>query len=262
MAEHRLKDIVVRQKVLFADAAEARASHDAGVVRLIVLALGREWKTLTRSCLWPRSVLQLLHESEMSASDLSDEIARAAVHHAYLADKPTVRDAAAFLQRLDSCHTALGTAQADLSRRIGAILHEAAAISALLTRAAGLLPAVRNDMSSQLAWLIFPGFVVSVPWPWLEHYPRYLEAMRMRAGRARLNPAGDARKLAEFEPVWQRYEDFAALEKKPPHDRAALQEYRWLLEEFRISLFAQELRTAVPVSAKRLDALWGKAMGL
>ena len=264
---------------LFADEAEARASHDAGVVRLIVLSLGGTGragggagapalpcgavsiKTLFHPAAFPRPVLQFLQEAEITSADLSDEIARAAVHRAYLADKPTVRDAAVFQQRLDTCHAALGPAYADLSRRIGAILHEAAAINALLNRTAGLPPAARGDMASQLAWLIFPGFVVTVPWQWLESYPRYLEAMRMRAERAKLNPAGDAKKLAEFTLVWQRYEEFAGLEKKPPHDRAALQEYRWLTEEFRISLFAQELRTAVPVSAKRLDALWAKALG-
>jgi len=116
-------------------------------------------------------------------------------------------------------------------------------------------------MATQLAWLIFPGFVVTVPWAWLENYPRYLAAMQMRAERAALNPAGDARKLAEFTPAWQRYEAFVSLEIKPPHDRVRLQEYRWLTEEFRISLFAQELRTAVPVSTRRLDALWAKIAG-
>ena len=246
---------------LFADADEARASHDAGVVRLLVLALGREWKNLTRSCVWPRAVQQFLGESEIPEADLSDEIARAALRHACLTNQPAVRDAATFQQRLNTCHAALGPAQAELARRVGAILHEAAALNTLLTRTPGMPAPTRDDAASQLAWLIFPGFVLSVPWPQLEHYPRYLEALRVRANRARLNPDGDARKLTEFLPAWKRYEDFATLDQKPPHARAALQEYRWLTEEFRISLFAQELRTAVPVSAKRLDALWSKAMG-
>ncbi len=245
---------------LFADPAEAQASHDAGVVRLLVLALGKAWNTRMRPCAWPRPVLQLLRESEIAEEELSGEIARAAVHHACLDGQPPVRDAATFQQRLDTCHTALGAAHAELSRRLGAILHEAAAISARINRT-GLPAAARDDMATQLAWLIFPGFVVTVPWAWLENYPRYLAAMQMRAERAALNPAGDARKLAEFTPAWQRYEAFVSLEIKPPHDRVRLQEYRWLTEEFRISLFAQELRTAVPVSARRLDALWAKVAG-
>jgi ATP-dependent helicase HrpA len=245
---------------LFADPAEAQASHDAGVVRLIILALGKAWNTRMQPCAWPRPVLQLLRESEIAEADLSGEIARAAVHHAFLDGKPPVRDAATFQQRIDTCHAALGAAHAGLSRHIGAILHEAAAISDRISRT-GLPAAARDDMASQLAWLIFPGFVVTVPWPRLENYPRYLAAMQMRAERAALNPAGDARKLAEFTPVWQRYEAFVSQEQKPPFDRASLQEYRWLTEEFRISLFAQELRTAVPISARRLDGLWARVAG-
>ena len=83
----------------------------------------------------------------------------------------------------------------------------------------------------------------------------------MRLERLPLNLPGDARKRAEFAPYWQRYEAFAAQDSQPTHDRAALRDYRWLLEEFRISLFAQELRTSCPASAKRLDALWAQAMG-
>jgi ATP-dependent helicase HrpA len=117
-------------------------------------------------------------------------------------------------------------------------------------------PTAREALTAQLAWLIFPGFVTSVAWETLASYPRYLEAMRIRLDRARQNPAGDARKQAEFAPHWQRYEAFVDLEQKPVHNRTALREYRWLTEEFRISLFAQELRTAIPASSKRLDALW------
>jgi ATP-dependent helicase HrpA len=116
-------------------------------------------------------------------------------------------------------------------------------------------------MQTQLAWLVFAGFVAAAPWEWLAHYPRFLEGMRVRLDRLRLNPAGDSRRLAEFAPYWQRYETFAGLDPQPPHDRAAWREYRWLLEEFRISLFAQELRTSCPVSAKRLDALWARVAG-
>jgi ATP-dependent helicase HrpA len=80
--------------------------------------------------------------------------------------------------------------------------------------------------------------------------------MRVRLERLALNPAGDSRKLAEFAPHWRRYEAFVTREPRPPHDHAVLAGYRWLLEEFRISLFAQELRTPAPVSARRLEALW------
>ena len=246
---------------LFSDVSEAQASHEGGVTRLIALALGREWKNLTRTGTWPRPVLQLLRDSEITEADLADETARAAIIRAYLADQPPVRTAPEFQQRLESCHAALAPAHADLSRRVSAILHDASALHQQAGRPSGLTAATHADIASQLAWLIFPGFVVTIPWLTLENYPRYLEAVHVRMERARLNPASDTRKLTEFTPAWQRYEDFVTLDKKPTHNRSALREYRWLLEEFRISLFAQEMRTVVPVSAKRLDALWEKAMG-
>ena len=117
-----------------------------------------------------------------------------------------------------------------------------------------------DDLRDQLAWLVFPGFVRVVPWTRLQHYPRYLEGMRVRLERLRTNPAGDAKRLADIAPLWRRYTALATSSNKPPHDRAALDDYRWLVEEYRVSLFAQELRAAVPVSAKRLDAQWTRVM--
>lgn len=115
-----------------------------------------------------------------------------------------------------------------------------------------------DDLREQLAWMVFPGFIRVTPWARLQHYPRYLEGIRVRLERLRTNPAGDLKRLAEIVPLWQRYTAFAVKSEKPPHDRAALDTYRWLIEEYRISLFAQELRAAVPVSAKRLNAQWDK----
>jgi ATP-dependent helicase HrpA len=247
---------------LFADPAAAHVNHEAGVVRLLLLALGRLGKMLTHPGVWPRSVQALLREAEITEAQLSEEITRAAIAHTCLDGLPAVRDAATFQQRLEGCQATLSPAQTELTRRIRAILEETAALQTAMRQSTPPAPpATRNELASQLAWLIFPGFVTAVPWETLTNYPRYLEAIRIRLERARLNPAGDARKQAEFAPHWQRYETFTELEQKPVHDRAALQEYRWLTEEFRISLFAQELRTALPVSAKRLDTLWAKAMG-
>ena len=238
---------------LFADAAEAAASHEAGVLRLLVLALAREWRTLVRPLSFPRPVAAFLRECEIAEAELADETGRAALRQVFLADRPAVRTAAAFRERLDACRVKLGPAHADLGRRVAAILHAAAGLHAALR---GLAGPSAEDLQTQLAWLVHPGFVLAVPGEALGHYPRYLEGMRVRLERLALNPAGDSRKLAEFAPHWRRYEAFVTREPRPPHDHAVLAGYRWLLEEFRISLFAQELRTPAPVSARRLEALW------
>jgi ATP-dependent helicase HrpA len=78
----------------------------------------------------------------------------------------------------------------------------------------------------------------------------------MRIQRCKVNPAGDSRKEAELQPVWQRYTDFIGSDKITRADKDLLSQYRWMVEEYRVSLFAQELRTPYPVSSKRLNTLW------
>ncbi|NLL83030.1 MAG: ATP-dependent RNA helicase HrpA [Lentisphaerae bacterium] len=119
-----------------------------------------------------------------------------------------------------------------------------------------LPPTATSDITDQLAWLIFPSFVSHTPWSQLQHYPRYLQAIHIRIERLRTNPAADTRRLAELTPLWQRYTQFATNPAKPPHNLTTLSGYRWLIEEYRVSLFAQELRTATPASPQRLNKLW------
>ena len=94
-----------------------------------------------------------------------------------------------------------------------------------------------------------------MPLAQLRHYARYLKGAEVRLERARTNPAGDRTKEERLAPYWQRYQ-IAVTDKSGKYDADALAEYRWMVEEYRVSLFAQELHTPQPVSPKRLDALW------
>ena len=116
-------------------------------------------------------------------------------------------------------------------------------------------------METQLAWLVFPGFLKAVPPERLKHYDRYLRGVRVRIDRARSNPSGDRAKESRVAPYWEQYRE-AILGKGPKiANRDALAEYRWMVEEFRVSVFAPEVRAAIPVSEKRLDAKWAEALG-
>jgi ATP-dependent helicase HrpA len=96
--------------------------------------------------------------------------------------------------------------------------------------------------------LLEPGFLREWPAARLAHYPRYLRAMRLRAERLRLDPARDRQRLLQVVPYWREY-----LQRHTTGERSVeLEALRWLVEEWRVSLFAQELKTAEPVSAKRL----------
>ena len=244
---------------LFADPAAAAAAHDKGVCRLFALTLGKEWKRFVQPPSLPKAVALYVRQLEMSAENLGLEIGAAALRETFTEDRPAVRDEKTFQERLAREKSRLNAVHTARSRLVVAVLHAAGEVESLLLKTPLPQPTL-DDLTEQLAWLIFPGFAEAVPAAQLQHVPRYLEACRMRVQRAQTNPPGDLRKLAELEPLWQRYVRHTALDEPPRHDRARLAEYRWLLEEFRVSLFAQELRTPVPVSAKRLDALWQQVL--
>jgi ATP-dependent helicase HrpA len=118
---------------------------------------------------------------------------------------------------------------------------------------------VADDVQAQLARLVGKRFVADTPWAQLAHLPRYLKGVSMRLDKWRTDPARDASRLAELRPMEQRFLRTLA-ERKGLAD-ARLEEFRWLLEELRISLFAQELRTPQPVSVKRLEKAWAQLAG-
>ena len=97
-------------------------------------------------------------------------------------------------------------------------------------------------------------FVAATPWAQWSQLPRYLKAITLRLDKLRADPARDSARLAEIRPVEQRFWRVLA-DRKGVMD-ARLDEFRWLLEELRVSLFAQELRTKQPVSVKRLEKVW------
>jgi ATP-dependent helicase HrpA len=181
------------------------------------------------------------------------DLLEGAVREALVRGRPPVSDAAAFARRLDEGLSDVIRLQAELAGILRDTLAAAAELSGRL-ESDRLPPSTVESVGTQLAWLVYPGFLRLVPVAHLRQYKRYLRGAALRLDRARLSPAGDASKEARFAPYWARVEN-----ARRPGSRinaAALAAYRWLTEEYRISLFAQELRTSVPVSPKRLDTLW------
>jgi ATP-dependent helicase HrpA len=104
--------------------------------------------------------------------------------------------------------------------------------------------------------LVFPGFLARTPWERLEHVPRYLKGAALRLAKYRANPERDQRHGPVVAGLWAQYEARAEADRKAGAKSARLEEFRWLVEELRVSLFAQELKTPLPVSAKRLQRFW------
>ncbi|MBX3402053.1 MAG: DUF3418 domain-containing protein [Phycisphaeraceae bacterium] len=187
-----------------------------------------------------------------------------------LAPAHEVRSKLAFEKRLDAGWGQLGRAADDSCALVEEFLKEHQPL-ALALAAAGP-PAwdqAMADMREQFSRLVYPGVLSATPWRVLSRLPVYLRAMRLRLERLAADPphsvARDAQKMAEVAPFWRAWLEAdaahaaAVREGKGDRSRPPPAEFRWLIEEFRVSLFAQELRAAVPVSSKRLLAAWESA---
>ncbi|MFI4932783.1 MAG: DUF3418 domain-containing protein, partial [Burkholderiales bacterium] len=140
-----------------------------------------------------------------------------------------------------------------VARQIGVVRTEFAAATRKL-RDAKPSREVADDVAAQLQRLCGKRFVAATPWAALQHLPRYRKAITLRLDKLRADPARDTARLAELRPLEQRYTRRVAEQRGAPDAR--LDEYRWLLEELRVSFFAQELRTPQPASVKRLEKAW------
>jgi ATP-dependent helicase HrpA len=106
---------------------------------------------------------------------------------------------------------------------------------------------------------VYPGFMSATPWQQLAHLPRYLKALDRRVAKFGERPDRDARHAEQVAPLWRRYEERAErVRQQGGQADPRLEAYRWLLEELRVSLFAQELKTPFPVSFKRVEKAWSE----
>ncbi|MCL4179318.1 MAG: ATP-dependent RNA helicase HrpA [Verrucomicrobia bacterium] len=111
-----------------------------------------------------------------------------------------------------------------------------------------------SDMKRQIDELVPPRFLEQVPFERLAELPRYLQALVIRADRAALNPAKDTEKWRRVEPFVRALSVGMSAAAGRPEVLSVWRDFRWLIEEFKVSCFAQELGTSVPISAQRLTA--------
>lgn len=179
---------------------------------------------------------------------------------AFLEGQPLPRSQPMFERMLATGRERVGLAVQDVVPLATLILESGAAVRRELRAVASSawLYAVA-DIESQLAELFPPDFLLATTWRQLQSYPRYLRAIQWRLERlASGNVARDRQWFAEIDARWAAFRELAAQYQREGIHDAGLVHYRWLLEEFRVSLFAQQLGTLTPVSGKRLDQLWAK----
>jgi ATP-dependent helicase HrpA len=240
---------------LFDSAQEAEDALRAGLGRLFLLQSPKERKFLERD-LPGLSRMCLDYASLGGCGDLRSDLARSVVERAFLEDGPLPRTAEAFEQAAERGRARLVSMANDTCRLVGEILARYRQASARVAAIASAHPAAASDLREQLGHLVYPGFVSATPHHWLQQLPRYLKAIELRLDKLRLAPSKDAQRLAEFAPLWHAYLERLAGQARRGISDAGLRDYRWMLEELRVSLFAQEVKTSVPVSVQRLRKQW------
>ncbi|HMS78223.1 MAG TPA: DUF3418 domain-containing protein [Burkholderiaceae bacterium] len=162
-------------------------------------------------------------------------------------------DREAFERRVAEARPRLALIGQELARTLATVLAEHAALQKKLAASKGF-PQAAADVAQQIGALLPRGFVATTDASRLPHVARYLKAASARLEKVRADPARDAQRMAEIAPMLQNFARAQAALKGRVDPR--LEEFRWLLEELRVSMFAQELRTPVPVSVKRLQKVW------
>ena len=187
-----------------------------------------------------------------SADELLAQLIDLSLDRAFLLD-PLPDSEPSFLQRVQEGRGRLNLIAQEVARLCGTVLTEFSQVQRKIKDTRGQ-PEVVEEMQQHLQRLVGKRFLIETPYAQLQHFPRYLRAMQLRLDKLRSDPARDAAKRAELKPLDQRYWRLVAERKGVMDERS--REYRWLLEELRVSFFAQELRTPQPVSVKRLDKAW------
>lgn len=236
---------------VFDSPEEAARIHRAGLRRLFALQLREPIKYLEKNLGGLRE-MSLQYMALGTLEELRDQIIETALDRACL-QEPLPDDDASFHKRRDEGKGRLTLLAQEIARLTGQILAEYAGVAKKLAQAKSFGTA-HTDMQSQLSGLIGKRFVIDTPYAQLAHFPRYLKAIALRIDKLKADPSRDARLVADLQPLVQHYQ--RAIAQRGGVADARLAEYRWLLEELRVSLFAQELRTPMPISVKRLHKVW------
>jgi ATP-dependent helicase HrpA len=245
-------------------ASQANELTRLGMRRLFMLAqadavkyLRKNLPNLKQMCLHytnvpPSPYKDTQDENQTPSEQLTTDLIHVAFDRCFILDQTAIRTADEFNQRLEHKRGELIRIASDLAQSIAGPLAEYHAIAKRLGNKIPLtaIHAV-NDIREQLGYLIYQGFVHDTPDSALKRLPVYCQAAGIRLDKLLTDPSKDKQRMSEVMPHWQKFTN-----KVNKIETEAFWQYRWMLEEFRISVFAQELKTAHPISAKRLEKQW------
>ena len=237
---------------LFDTTEAAEQAHRQGVIELMKLQLKEQVKDLNKGIQGFTQAAMLL--KHINADTLRDDLTQAVCDRAFIGEDELPRNEKAFKEQIKRARSRLPAIKEALSR----YLQETAAAYAELNGKLGKHP-LTHLLRLRLQTLLAPGFASHTPWAQWPRLPIYLKAMTLRLEKYSGNPARDAAREAdiqELEQMWQEKTDSLVKQGQPVSDDLAA--FKWMIEELRVSLFAQELKTPYPVSVKRLMKEWGK----
>jgi ATP-dependent helicase HrpA len=228
--------------------------HRTGVRRLLALAFRERLRDIEKQVARDHA-LNLSFARLAGDVELKDEVVSAALERTFLADSlPTSQ--ADFQRRVDEGRSRLSLIAQEVARTAATIVAEHAEVQKRLPAAAKVSAQAAEDVKQQCGRLLHARFLSQTPWARLRNLPRYLRAAARRLDKLQIDPARDARLAAELAPLQDAWQRELAARAKLGRVTPEFERFGWLLEELRVSLFAQELKTPVPVSVKRLTRLW------
>jgi ATP-dependent helicase HrpA len=249
----------VQLRVMESPQRAAEATR-AGLRRLFLLQVGEQAKYLQRHL--PGIERMCLQYATIGPCDeLKRDILMVAADRALFGDEGVIiRRRDDFVSRAERAWQSLSESAREVCAVVGDVLERYQALAQRLTQPAPPFVAPNlADEREHLANLLPRGFVASTPWGWLKHFPRFLQGAELRLKKL-LNAGAtrDTQMMEQVRPLWKQYVNRLELHRFQGIEDAALQQYRWMLEELRVSLFAQELKTSQPASVKRLEQLFAE----
>jgi len=239
---------------VFDSADRAREAQHAGLRRLFMLQLKEQARHIEKNL--PGSQAMAMQFAALGdAAELKGQLLTASFDRACMRE-PWPRIRAEFDRRREEARSRVTLLAQEIARLVGAILNEHAALQKKLQQMSKAFPDPCRDIQESVARLMSGRFIEQTPYERLQHFPRYLKAAGLRLDKLRADARRDARLAAEFAPLFAQWQRERVKQAKSGAPDPRLEQFRWLLEELRVQLFAQELKTPVPVSVKRLTRMW------
>jgi ATP-dependent helicase HrpA len=234
--------------------AAAKDAHRSGVKRLILGELSATFKQVRRT-LPGAQALALRFLPLCSGDELRDDILIAAIDRALGIDAAAIRTKADLEAHARRIRGTIGQIADAIALALGAVsVDYQAAVSFL----ASVRDPPKAAVEAHIGRLVYKGFVSRTPASKLVHLPRYLRASRLRAERFGNDPALGRARAAEIDARFASYHARLAEHERRGIADPEIERFRWMLEEWHVSLFAQDLKTAEPISKKRLDEQWAR----